>query len=125
VINVSPQDELDDLTGELAERGVTTLLLDGAQVSDAAGFFAATGTQIFGGAAIANWDSFADSLLNHVVDLGGTETAFVWANAQNMLRGDLAELLVAADVLTHTARRLPTPGPVLTLYLTGTGDEFA
>jgi hypothetical protein len=123
VINVMAQRELDALLAELAAPGVRTLRLDGSAVHDAQSLFAAAGDQLFGGEPIANWDSFADVLLNNAAAQEG-ETALVWTGAEQMLHGDLAGLLTFADMESDIARRVRAIGPSLSTYLLGSSEEF-
>lgn len=124
-----------DLNDFLASHQYHVFILDGAEVTDEASFFAKVGEQLPQDPTLGrcpNWDAFIDSVWGGLASLPEDRVALVWTHAERMLEQGLPDLLEAASCFESLAGRLKSRVTdegcfrpvVLNVFLVGTGDNF-
>jgi len=133
VINFVNQSNIEHLRSELHNRGYRIFELDGKNVCDKKSFLMQAATDLPQPPeliAYDNWDAFNDNLGFSLSQSNEIKVAFVWSDAQMMLKGGLPALVVALDIFMSLSRDLAHGGhgfPTsinLTIFLVGVGDNF-
>jgi hypothetical protein len=125
------QVDLAQLEEALAGYGFAVIGLDGKLVRDKATLLAQAEADLppVEGMRPGNWDALADYLGNGLAELGEERVALVWTDADQIVQGDLQDLLDGLRVLTGVADAVRAgeglPHPIdLMIFLVGDGPGF-
>jgi Barstar (barnase inhibitor) len=116
----------------LRDAGITILELDGSEVRDKRSLLRQAERDLPFPPDLPprGWDGFVDGLWAGLADRDDTAAAIVWTDAQRMLEGALADLLVATRLFATLASQVGTtergfPRELdLRTFLVGEGPNF-
>jgi hypothetical protein len=108
----------------LPAHGFEVLRLDGAEIRDRAGLFAATREQLLSDdKRCGSWDDWQMGL-EELLWSSSERVALIWSGAHQMLGAGLCDLLMASDVLASVSRSLYAAEVVFVVFLCGDGPGF-
>jgi Barstar (barnase inhibitor) len=131
-VNCVAQADLVPLRDALDGGGFAVLTLDGKPVRDKESLLAQAEIDLppVEGMRPVNWDALADYLWNVLAELHAEQVALVWTDADQIVHGDLQDLLDALRVFAGVADGVqdgtggfPRPTTFL-IFLVGEGPEF-
>jgi hypothetical protein len=130
-VNCVAQVDLARLREVLRRHGFAVIDLDGKAVRDKATLLAQAEFDLppVEGMRPGNWDALADYLWNGLYESGEERVALVWTDADQIVHGDLQDLLDGLRVLTSVADSIREgvsfpQRTTLLIFLVGEGPEF-
>jgi hypothetical protein len=130
LLNLIKQEDYELMVDTLQKQNFTILTMNGQDIYDESSFFTIVEDALpldppLNG--MVNWDAFADSLWEGVLNLNQKQVAIIWTDVEKVLNEGLKCLLKAMDIFSDTARGLyveKTHSVVLLIFLLGRGDSF-
>jgi len=132
LVNLVSQASQERLMRTLEGWGERVFVLDGSVVHDGETFLAQAARDLsLTQRARYHWAGFPDDLWGWLLKVEDHDVSIVWAHADRMLNGGLADLLLAVECVSGVARQVYDPSESgfpremnLRLFLLGEGANF-
>ena len=124
VINFLDQHYQDSLLRSLEKNDFKCYVLDGSKIHDKKSFLNEIGSSLLDVAPIAGWDEFGSLYKEWLIRADQNQSALIWPHVQQMLNGNLDELIEITDILTVITRKLYSQDKVYLNFFLGEGPNF-